>query len=78
MRWKHCHTLGAAGTSGSVGPNLDQLKPDAATVEQQVRNGGGGMPSFEGTLSSAQIAAVANYVAQNAGKVSSSGGGGGP
>ena len=73
-----CHTLGAAGTSGSVGPNLDQLKPDAATVEQQVRNGGGGMPSFEGSLSSAQIAAVANYVAQNAGKVSSTGGGSGP
>ena len=73
-----CHTLGAAGTSGSVGPNLDQLKPGAATVEQQVRNGGGGMPSFEGSLSSAQIAAVANYVAQNAGKVSSSGGGSGP
>jgi outer membrane protein assembly factor BamB/cytochrome c5 len=73
-----CHRLGAAGTSGSVGPNLDQLKPDAATVEQQVRNGGGGMPSFEGQLSSAQIKAVANYVAQNAGKVSSSGGGSGP
>jgi mono/diheme cytochrome c family protein len=73
-----CHTLGAAGTSGSVGPNLDQLKPGAATVEQQVRNGGGGMPSFEGSLSSAQIAAVANYVAQNAGKVSSTGGGSGP
>jgi outer membrane protein assembly factor BamB len=73
-----CHRLGAAGTSGSVGPNLDQLKPDAATVEQQVRNGGAGMPSFEGRLSSAQIAAVANYVAQNAGKVSSSGGGSGP
>jgi sulfite dehydrogenase len=54
------------------------LKPDAATVEQQVRNGGGGMPSFEGRLSNAQIAAVANYVAQNAGKVSSSGGGSGP
>jgi outer membrane protein assembly factor BamB len=73
-----CHRLGAAGTSGSVGPNLDQLKPDAATVERQVRNGGAGMPSFEGRLSNAQIAAVANYVAQNAGKVSSGGGGGGP
>ena len=73
-----CHRLGAAGTSGSVGPNLDQLKPDAATVEQQVRNGGGGMPSFAGRLSTAQIAAVSKYVAQNAGKVSSGGGGGGP
>jgi len=73
-----CHRLGAAGTTGSVGPNLDQLKPNVATVEQQVRNGGGGMPAFEGRLSNAQIAAVSKYVAQNAGKVSSGGGGGGP
>jgi outer membrane protein assembly factor BamB len=72
-----CHTLGAAGTSGSVGPNLDQVKPSAAKVQQQVENGGNGMPSFSGVLSSAQIAAVAKYVAQNAGKVSSGGGGGG-
>jgi outer membrane protein assembly factor BamB len=73
-----CHTLGAAGTSGSVGPNLDQLKPNAARVRKQVENGGPGMPSFAGTLSAAQIATVAKYVAQNAGKVKSSGGGGGP
>ncbi len=73
-----CHTLGAAGTTGSVGPNLDQLKPNAARVQRQVRNGGPGMPSFAGRLSNAQIAAVAKYVAQNAGKVKSSGGGGGP
>jgi outer membrane protein assembly factor BamB len=72
-----CHTLGAAGTTGNVGPNLDQLKPSAATVELMVRNGGGGMPSFQGRLSSAQIAAVAKYVADNAGKVTGGGGGGG-
>jgi outer membrane protein assembly factor BamB len=71
-----CHTLGAAGTTGTVGPNLDDLKPDAATVEQQVRNGGAGMPAFQGRLSDAQITAVATYVAENAGKVSSGGGGG--
>jgi mono/diheme cytochrome c family protein len=62
-----CHTLAAAGTSGTTGPNLDELKPDQATVEQQVRNGGGGMPAFEGKLSDAEIAAVSSYVAQNAG-----------
>ncbi|MDP9304512.1 MAG: PQQ-binding-like beta-propeller repeat protein [Actinomycetota bacterium] len=73
-----CHTLGAAGTTGSVGPNLDQLKPNAARVQKQVENGGPGMPSFSGTLSAAEIAAVSKYVAQNAGKVKSSGGGGGP
>jgi len=72
-----CHRLGAAGTTGTVGPNLDQLKPKAATVQKQVENGGPGMPSFSGRLTSAQIAAVAQYVARNAGKVSSGGGGGG-
>ena len=73
-----CHTLGAAGTGGSVGPNLDDLKPDAATVEEMVRNGGGGMPSFSGQLSDAEITAVAQYVAENAGTVESDGGGQGP
>ena len=72
-----CHTLNAAGTSGNVGPNLDQLKPDQATVEQQVRNGGGGMPAFAGVLSNAQITAVAKYVAENAGQSGGGGGGGG-
>jgi mono/diheme cytochrome c family protein len=62
-----CHTLAAAGTSGTTGPNLDDLKPDESTVEQQVRNGGGGMPAFEGKLTDEQISAVANYVATNAG-----------
>jgi mono/diheme cytochrome c family protein len=72
-----CHTLNAAGTTGSVGPNLDDLKPDEMTVEQQVRNGGGGMPAFQGRLSDAQIKAVSQYVAQHAGKKGGGGGGGG-
>ena len=63
-----CHTLAAANAHGAVGPNLDDLKPDATAVQQQVENGGGGMPSFGGTLSGAEIAAVARYVADNAGK----------
>jgi len=63
-----CHTLAAAGGSGSVGPNLDTLKPDEATVEKQVINGGGAMPPFKGVLSDEQIKAVAAYVAQTAGK----------
>lgn len=62
-----CHTLAAAGTSGTTGPNLDELAPDAARVETQVRNGGGGMPAFEGQLSDAEITAVAEYVASSAG-----------
>jgi mono/diheme cytochrome c family protein len=63
-----CHTLGAAGTSGEIGPNLDDLKPNAATVKAKVQSGGGGMPSFEDRLSDAEIDAVSNYVAENAGK----------
>jgi mono/diheme cytochrome c family protein len=64
----NCHTLAAAGSSGNVGPNLDDLQPDVATVQQQVENGGGGMPSFSGDLSQAEIDAVARYVSENAGR----------
>ena len=63
-----CHTLKAAGSSGNVGPNLDQLKPAEAIVEKQVTNGGGPMPAFKNSLSAAQIKAVATYVATVAGK----------
>jgi mono/diheme cytochrome c family protein len=62
-----CHTLAAAGSSGNVGPNLDDLQPDFATVKSQVENGGGGMPAFSGDLSPAEIDAVSRYVAENAG-----------
>jgi sulfite dehydrogenase len=62
-----CHTLSAAGASGTVGPNLDTLAPDAATVDATVRAGSGVMPSFEGTLSDPQIKAVAAFVASSAG-----------
>lgn len=65
-----CHTLKAAGTSGEVGPNLDELEPDLATVEHQVVNGGGGMPAFgnEGILNAKEIKAVATYVSAVAGQ----------
>ncbi len=63
-----CHTLKAAAATGTVGPNLDQLKPPLATVRRQVTNGGAVMPAFKGVLSPAQIDAVAKFVADNAGK----------
>ena len=63
-----CHTLAAADTNGKVGPNLDELKPDAATVKNIVTNGGGGMPSFDGDLDDAEIAAVAEFVSTSAGQ----------
>jgi mono/diheme cytochrome c family protein len=63
-----CHTLAAAHAKGTVGPNLDQLKPSKSVVVRQVTNGGGGMPAFGGRLSAAQIDAVATYVSSSAGK----------
>jgi cbb3-type cytochrome c oxidase subunit III len=63
-----CHTLAAAGANGTVGPNLDDAKPSKELAIDRVTNGRGGMPSFKGQLSDAQIEAVATYVAENAGK----------
>lgn len=57
-----CHTLKAAGASGTVGPNLDQLKPAEARVVLQVTNGGKIMPAFKGSLSAKQIQDVAAFV----------------
>jgi mono/diheme cytochrome c family protein len=62
-----CHTLADAGTSGASGPNLDDAKPDAATVKAYVRGGGGGMPAFGDDLANAEIDAVAAYVSSVAG-----------
>ena len=62
-----CHTLEAAGSSGSIGPNLDDTKPDFALVVDRVTNGQGAMPSFEGQLTEQQIADVAQYVVESTG-----------
>jgi mono/diheme cytochrome c family protein len=58
-----CHTLSAAGTSGTSGPNLDGVSLDAGAIEGIVREGRGGMPAFGGDLSEDEIAAVAAFVA---------------
>jgi cbb3-type cytochrome c oxidase subunit III len=63
-----CHTLADAGTTGTTGPNLDQLKPTFARAQKQVTNGGLVMPAFKGVLTKAQIDAVAKYVSTHAGK----------
>ncbi len=62
-----CHTLEAAHSSGTVGPNLDQLKPDYPAVTAQVTNGGGAMPAFKSRLSAQQIADVSAYVVDSTG-----------
>jgi len=63
-----CHTLADAGTTGTVGPNLDDIKPTKDKVATQVTNGGGAMPAFKDSLDPKQIDAVADYVSSAAGK----------
>ena len=60
-----CHTLSAAGTSGTVGPNLDDVSLDASAIEDIVRGGRGGMPAFGDKLSDDEVSAVAAFVAGN-------------
>lgn len=62
-----CHALSAAGTSGTVGPNLDDAKPDFELAVERITLGQGGMPSFEDQLEPQQIADVAEFVASSAG-----------
>ena len=62
-----CHTLSDAGTSGTVGPNLDDAQPSHDLVVDRVTNGQGAMPSFSSTLSEEQIQDVAAYVSSVAG-----------
>jgi heme/copper-type cytochrome/quinol oxidase subunit 2 len=60
-----CH--GADGLGGGGGPDLTTmpLAKEQAGAEEQVTNGGGGMPAFAGTLSEEEIANVAAYVVED-------------
>jgi mono/diheme cytochrome c family protein len=62
-----CHTLADAKATGTVGPNLDQAKPDYRLATARVTLGKGQMPSFKGQLSAQQIADVAAYVVKATG-----------
>ena len=56
-----CHTLADAQSDGTMGPDLDQLKPDHTRVMAVIRSGMGAMPAYE-TLSGDEIDALATYV----------------
>ena len=57
-----CHVLADAGTTGTTGPNLDDAQPTLDAAIEQITNGGGGMPPFEGQLTEEQIRALAEYL----------------
>lgn len=57
-----CHTLSDAGSSGAIGPNLDDLEPTADQVRTAVTGGVGVMPAYGESLTEAQIEALAAYI----------------
>jgi mono/diheme cytochrome c family protein len=57
-----CHVLADAGSTGTIGPSLDDSSVDFNAAVEQITNGGGGMPPFSGELSEEEIANVAAYV----------------
>ena len=57
-----CHILQTAGSTGTIGPNLDQLKPQMLQIIMAVTNGIGAMQAWEGILTYEEIEAVAYYV----------------
>ena len=61
-----CHILADAGSSGDIGPNLNEIRPDKMRVINTVTNGIGVMPSYEDQLTLEEIEAVAHYVSISA------------
>ena len=60
-----CHGLNGTGANG--GPSLVSMS-DREAVLRQVRDGGGGMPAFKGSLSEKEIQDVASYVTERIAK----------
>lgn len=57
-----CHTFEPAGSSGTVGPSLDDTTVSFDQAVEQVTNGGGAMPAFKDELSEQEIRDVAAFV----------------
>jgi cbb3-type cytochrome c oxidase subunit III len=61
-----CHALSDAGSTGTIGPDLNESRPSIDLAVDRVTNGRGAMPSFRDRLNTEQIRAVAVYVARAA------------
>ncbi|HVM68416.1 MAG TPA: cytochrome c [Gaiellaceae bacterium] len=60
-----CHTYGPAGSSGNVGPSLDESEVDYEEAVDVITNGRGAMPAFGDQLEDQQIADVSAFVTQD-------------
>jgi plastocyanin len=59
-----CHAMKAAGTTGTLGPNLDKSKASRSTIENVITKGKGTMPAYKAQLTSKQIDDVSEFVYQ--------------
>ena len=77
LRCANCHTLQAANAIAEVGPNLDQIRPNKATVLNAIEKGkSAGNGQMAGGLYTGQDAEdVANFVAKAVGQSTQGGGG---
>jgi mono/diheme cytochrome c family protein len=57
-----CHTLAAADFDGTIGPDLDRLRPGYATVLEALRTGPGAMPDYSDHLDARALHDIAAYV----------------
>jgi mono/diheme cytochrome c family protein len=71
MRCANCHTLKAANAIAEVGPNLDTIRPNKATVLNAIENGkSAGNGQMAGGLYTGEDAEdVANFVAKAVGSI---------
>jgi len=59
-----CHTLSDAGTTGRLGPNLDQMGASEERIIAAVTNGLGTMPSYGESLTPSTIRDIARYIVE--------------
>ena len=79
QRCANCHTLQAAKAIASVGPNLDELRPNKALVLDAIENGrarGNGQMAAD-LFAGQEAEDVANFVAKAVGQTETGGGEGG-
>ena len=57
-----CHTMKAAGSTGTLGPNLDRSTAAQAMILNTITNGKGTMQAFVDKLTAQQLQDVAAFV----------------
>lgn len=57
-----CHSLEVAGARGVIGPNLDELRPDARRIRTALAQGVGAMPAYAEQLTDQEVTALVEFI----------------